>query len=89
MARVITDADMLSPLQVQGKVPGAGLLITVQESFFHCGKALIRSKLWDADTQIGRKDFPSLGQIIADQTRAVEAAEADVAIEEVYRTSLY
>lgn len=88
-ARVITDKALLDPLTVQGKAPVAGLLITVQESFFHCGKALIRSKLWDADVQIARKDFPSLGQIIADQTRAVKAAEADVFIEDAYKTTLY
>jgi PPOX class probable FMN-dependent enzyme len=88
-AQVTTEAALLEPLQVQGKVPGAGLLITVQEAFFHCGKALIRSKLWDAGTQIKRSDFPSLGQIIADQTRAVKPADADVAVEDAYRNNLY
>ncbi len=88
-ARVITDTALLEPLQVQGKVPGAGLLIAVQEVFFNCGKALIRSKLWDAGMQIKRSDFPSLGQIIADQTRAVKPADADVAVEHGYKNNLY
>jgi PPOX class probable FMN-dependent enzyme len=88
-ARVITDATALGPLQVQGKAPVAGLLIAIEESFFHCGKALIRSKLWDANTQMARKDFPGLGQIIADQTRAVDVEAADTAIEKAYRTTLY
>jgi PPOX class probable FMN-dependent enzyme len=88
-ARVVTDAKLLTPLAAQGKVPTAGLLISVSEAFFHCGKALIRGKLWDANTQIARADFPSLGQIIADQTRAIEAAEADTFVEQAYRTTLY
>lgn len=88
-AKVITDAGLLAPLEAQGKIPTAGLMIEVREAFFHCGKALIRSKLWDPARQVGRKDFPSLGQIIADQTRAVEAAAADVFIEEAYRSTLY
>ena len=88
-ARIITDAALLAPLAVEGKAPGAGLLIAVREAFFHCGKALIRGNLWDSATQIQRSDFPSLGQIIADQTRAVPAAEADIAIEHDYRTTLY
>ena len=88
-ARIVTDRAMLAPLAVQDKAPTAGLLIAVQEAFFHCGKALIRSKLWDPATQIKRGDFPSLGQIIADQTRAVQAAEADTFIEQAYKTTLY
>jgi PPOX class probable FMN-dependent enzyme len=88
-AQVTTDARLLEPLQVQGKVPEAGLLIAIQEVFFHCGKALIRSKLWDAGTQIKRSDFPSLGRIIAEQTRAVKPADADVAVENGYRNNLY
>ncbi len=88
-ARITTDPGLLAPLAVQGKVPTAGLLIAVHEAFFHCGKALIRSKLWDPATQIKRADFPSLGQIIADQTRAMPAAEADTAIEHAYKTNLY
>jgi hypothetical protein len=61
----------------------------IEEAFFHCGKALIRSNLWDAGTQIKRSEFPSLGRIIADQTHAVKTAEADAAVEEGYRTTLY
>lgn len=87
--RVITDAALLAPLAVQGKAPVAGLLITVREAFFHCGKALIRSKLWDPAGQIERSAFPSLGRIIADQTRAVEAAQADTYVEQAYKTTLY
>ena len=88
-ARIVVDPSLLGPLAAQGKTPVAGLLIAVEEAFFHCGKALIRSRLWDKDKQIARSGFPSLGTIIADQTRAVAAAEADVFIEEAYRTTLY
>jgi PPOX class probable FMN-dependent enzyme len=88
-ARVVTDADLLAPLSAQGKSPGAGLLIAVDEVFFHCAKALMRSKLWDPATQIERKTFPTLGKIIADQTRAMPAPEADELVEHGYRTGLY
>lgn len=88
-ARVVTDAALLAPLAVQGKVPLAGLLIAVEEVFFHCAKALIRGKLWDADTKVERRSFPSLGKIVADQTRLVAADTADKALEENYRNGLY
>jgi uncharacterized protein len=88
-ARVVTGADLLGPLAAQGKVPAAGLLIAVREVFFHCGKALMRSHLWDASTRVERSAFPTLGKIIADQTRAMAAPEADELVEAGYRNNLY
>jgi PPOX class probable FMN-dependent enzyme len=88
-ARLSSDATLLSPMAVQDRVPTLGLIVSVEEAFFHCGKALIRSKLWDPETRIERGRFPTLGRIIADQTQAVDAAEADANLEEAYRTRLY
>jgi len=88
-ARVVTDTALLARAEAQGKLPKAGLLIDVREVFFHCGKALKRAKLWDAERHIARSSFPTLGRIIADQTGACDAAEADVRIEEGYRTRMY
>jgi PPOX class probable FMN-dependent enzyme len=87
--RVITEDTLLAPLEAQGKVPATGLLVSIAEVFFHCGKALIRSKLWDPSRHIARDSFPSLGRIVADQTAvmSVEAAEQFVATS--YREKLY
>ena len=87
--RVVTDAALLAPLEAQGKVPATGLLVSITEVFFHCGKALIRSKLWDPSRHVARDSFPSLGRIVADQTAVMstEAAEAFVATS--YREKLY
>jgi PPOX class probable FMN-dependent enzyme len=88
-AMVTTDAALLRLAEAQGKLPKAGLLIAVDEAFFHCAKALKRARLWDASRHIPRSSFPSLGRIMADQTRFCEAEEADRRIDENYRTSLY
>jgi len=88
-ARVVTDDDLMAKVAAQGKVPRTGLLITVEEAFFHCAKALIRSKLWDPTTRIERKNFPTLGQVIADQIAGIESATADAAIDQSYRDKLY
>lgn len=88
-ARVVTDQALLEPATVQGSLPRAGLLITVQEAFLHCGKALIRAKLWDASRHVPRGSFPSIGRVIAEQTGAVDPDEAERSTEEGYRTRLY
>jgi len=88
-ARFTHDMDLLKPLAVNGKDPVAGLLIETEEVYFHCGKALIRSHLWDQDAKVERSRFPSLGRILADQVGGTGVAESERSIEEGYRTKLY
>ncbi len=88
-ARITTDARLLTPLAVQGKVPAAGLLVGVEEVFFHCGKALIRSRLWDVKRQVERRSFPTLGRILADQIAGADPRLCEQAIVESYRDRLY
>ncbi|MBV9735944.1 MAG: pyridoxamine 5'-phosphate oxidase family protein [Acidisphaera sp.] len=87
--RIITDPALLAVSEVQGKIPSAGLLVSVREAFFHCAKALIRSRLWDPARHVPRASFPSLGRIIAEQTGACSAEDAERSTEEGYRTRLY
>ena len=88
-ARLMTDAGALAPSEVMGRMPKTGLLVDVQEAFFHCAKALKRSRLWDPAAQVERSRFPSLGRVLADQQAGVDAAEAEVRIETAYRERLY
>jgi uncharacterized protein len=89
-ARVTTDPLLLEPLAVNGKVPRSGLLIAVEEVYFHCGKALIRADLWNPQKRVRRGEFPSLGRIIAEQIGGgMDADEAERQTAESYRTRLY
>ena len=88
-ARITTEAALLESCIVQGKVPRSGILVTAEEVYFHCGKALIRSDLWNPEKHTAQADFPSLGRIITEQigTGSVEDAERSTA--DSYRTRLY
>jgi hypothetical protein len=88
-AEIAQEAELLAPLTAQNVTPGIGLKVSVEEAYFHCGKALMRSKLWSAEAQVPRQSFPSLGRIIAEQTAAIDAEVAEKAIEDAYRTKLY
>jgi len=88
-ARVTTDPALLDPLAVNGKVPRSGILVAAEEIYFHCGKALIRSDLWNPDKQIGHSDFPSLGRILADQIGGISVEESERYTAESYKTRLY
>lgn len=88
-AEIVTAPDRLAPMAVNGKPPTSALQVTVEEAFLHCGKALIRSRLWDPESRIDRKSFPSLGRMIADQIEGLDAEETDRVVEESYRERLY
>ena len=88
-ARITTDPALLEPLAVNGKVPRSGILVAAEEVYFHCGKALIRSDLWNPEKQLSRSEFPSLGRVLADQIGGMSVEEAERATAESYRTRLY
>jgi uncharacterized protein len=88
-ARVVSDAGRLGPLEAQGKAPATGLLVAITEVFFHCGKALMRAKLWDASRHVARDSFPSLGRIVAEQTAAMSVESAEELVATSYRETLY
>ncbi len=74
-ARVTDDARLLAPCAVEGRVPKVGLLITIEEAFLHCGKALVRSRLWDPAAQIDRSTVPSYPAMLLDQVRGLTTDE--------------
>jgi uncharacterized protein len=88
-ACITTDKALLEPLAVNGKVPRSGILVSAEEVYFHCGKALIRSDLWNPEKQLRRSEFPSLGHILADQIGGISAEGAERQTAESYKTRLY
>ncbi len=80
------DPKLLAAMEEFGKLPRAVLRIAVSEAYFHCGKALMRSKLWSA-APVERKTFPSISQVIHDQTTLGEPEPQDVVYAR-YKTQL-
>ncbi|MFH1804266.1 MAG: pyridoxamine 5'-phosphate oxidase family protein [Pseudomonadota bacterium] len=75
IAAIHDDPDLIDQFADTGKLPQTVLKITVTEAFIHCAKSLMRSRLWDPETRIDRKTFPTLGQIIKDQLAVGDATE--------------
>jgi len=61
-ARVLADADYFDAMTVKGKRPILALEIDVEEVFFHCAKAFLRSDAWDPSTW-NPTAVPSVAQI--------------------------
>ena len=88
-AQVVTDPDLLAPPSVRGKPPISALRVTVEEAFLHCGRALIRSRLWDPEVHIDRSSFPTYGQVLADRIAGADAEQIDASEDQANRNQLY
>jgi uncharacterized protein len=60
------DPELMQSFAVNGKLPRCVLIVHIETVYFHCAKAIVRSKLWDESTKIDRKSLPSTGTIIAE-----------------------
>lgn len=63
-ARLSTDMGLRESFALEGKSPACVIVITVKEIYTQCQKALVRSKLWDATSQIKRSALPSQGKMM-------------------------
>src|SRR5260370_12012328 len=67
-AQVSTDPDLLASFKVDGKAPRTVVVMTVDEIYFQCARAIVRSDLWNPDKRVDPKTLPTPGQILADMS---------------------
>jgi uncharacterized protein len=91
-AVITDDEELLAPSAVEGSVPKLGILVSIDEAYTQCSKALIRSDLWNPERHIDRTELPSSGEILRSLSDpAFDAEEYDKARAERYarREGLY
>lgn len=87
-AYLSTDKGYLKLFTEEQNPPIACVVVSVEESFLHCAKAFMRSKLWDVSSQIDRDSFPTMGQMLKDQLGSMESPESREAMIERYKPDL-
>ncbi len=92
-ACIATNTDLLQKFKHQDKCPSSVIVLTISEIYFHCAKAITRSKLWDIASQVDRSVMPSLGEMLMKQidplTSDEEIKQVDQFIEGRVKTTLY
>ena len=88
-AELSADPQVLESLAARGKPAVLAIRVTVEECFFHCGKAFIRSGLWKPD-EWGARHRVSFGEMYAAKEGGGKemAAGLDTMIEQDYRDNL-
>jgi uncharacterized protein len=62
-ARLIRDAPFFEDMIVKGHRPQLAVVVEIEQIFFHCMKAFLRSKLWEPESW-RPGDLPSHAQIV-------------------------
>ncbi|MGB7288048.1 MAG: pyridoxamine 5'-phosphate oxidase family protein [Salaquimonas sp.] len=64
-AHLSADPDLLASFAIDGKSPRSVIVIHTRSVYFQCGRAIVRSKLWEQDSQIDPNTLPTPGEILA------------------------
>jgi hypothetical protein len=72
-ARVTADAQLRAMFNRQGKQPATVIVIKIGEVYAQCARASMRARIWSRDDS---KGLPTMGEILAEQTRGEEGGAA-------------
>jgi hypothetical protein len=88
-AAISIDPALLADMAANGKRPKVAIVISIDEIFFHCGKALRRADLWNPAGQVDRKVFPSYAQVIHKRRPEEPLEKIEKFIADNYKNDLY
>lgn len=75
-ATLAKDTNLLDEMTVNGKAPDIAIIVRVREAFFHCGKAIIRSGLWEPERWESIDGLPTYAQALKDHATSADTVEA-------------
>jgi PPOX class probable FMN-dependent enzyme len=89
-AHVSIDAALCASFLTEGKSPRSVVVMEIDEVYFQCARAIVRSDLWNPAKHLSAKDLPSPGQILASMSdNQVGGEEYDRAWPERAQKSLW
>jgi hypothetical protein len=77
-ATIVRDEAVLERCAVKGKRPTLGIAVHVEEAYMHCPKCIIRSKLWDQETQVATGEMPKFALMARDMAGYGQVPDAVV-----------
>lgn len=77
-AHLSVDPELLASFKMDGKAPRSVIVMAVDEIYFQCARAIVRSDLWNPDKRVDPSTLPTPGQILAEMSQnTVGGAEYD------------
>ena len=69
-AIISTQKEYIDLFLKERNPPKTCIVISVDELFLHCAKALLRSELWNDTFKMARPEFPTMGRMLKEQLGA-------------------
>ena len=89
-AKIVRDTLLRERLAYRGKIPNLALVVTVDEAFMHCAKAIVRSSLWRPEGWPDLSDVPTLAEaMVAHGKLKTSIPEMQAIIDDDGATRLY
>jgi PPOX class probable FMN-dependent enzyme len=89
-ATVSRNAKLCDSFAVNGNAPRVVLIVRIESVYFQCGRAIIRSQLWNPSRFRSAEELPTAGTMLAEATAGEEGGSTyDAALPERIRTTLY
>jgi len=89
-ATVSRDPGLCDSFAVNGNTPRVVIIVRIETVYFQCGRAIIRSQLWNPSLFRSAEELPTAGTMLAEATAGEEGGSAyDAALPERMRTTLY
>tara|TARA_R100000365_G_C2719252_1_gene52259 strand:+ start:73 stop:675 length:603 start_codon:yes stop_codon:yes gene_type:complete len=67
-AHVSIDPTLLESFAIEDKAPRSVIVLEIDEVYFQCARAIIRSELWNPERHVDPAGLPTPGQILATMT---------------------
>ncbi|MGI9352541.1 MAG: pyridoxamine 5'-phosphate oxidase family protein [Rhizobiaceae bacterium] len=65
-AHLSVDPEIIASFSVDGKEPRSVIIIKTLAVYFQCGRAMVRSRLWEPEAQVDPKTLPTPGDVLAE-----------------------
>lgn len=82
-AQVVRDRPLRESMAIQGRVPEFAVLVQVEEAFYHCGKAVLRSRLWEPEKAVSTDGLPTYAEAVFEQANITDRSLAE--LEEAFK----
>lgn len=88
-AEISVDADLLSGLAMEGKLPRTVIIITIDEIYFQCARALMRAQVWESSSWPDVAELPTPGSLMRELKQDFDSQNYDREWPERAKNSLW
>lgn len=89
-AVISRNPELCDSFAVNGNAPRVVIVVRIESVYFQCGRAILRSQLWNSSLFRRAADLPTAGTMLAEATAGRDGGPSyDAALPERMRTTLY